>query len=403
MPRQPIGASMTSTAEPVAARRPVERARQVAPVLEALAARSERERTLPQDGVDALASAGLLRMPLPRSLGGEEPDFAELLETWEELARADGSAGWTAMANGSGAAAAAAYLSDDAVAAIFPADPAATVGGQFAPKGVGVASEGGYRVTGSYNFGSGTAHSAYVSVGFIPMIGDAPVTLDNGIPDMRVGFVPRDDVEFTDGWHVMGLAGTGSYDYEARDAFVPDGYHFPLFSREPLRGSPLMRLGMMPVTASGHAAWALGVGRRGLDEIIGMASERQRMGDPSPLAGKATFQKGLAQAEAQLRAARLFVFDAFGCIGETAARGNDPTLEQRADLRLATNFATEAAKHACDFAHEFAGTVAVRDGSVLLRCFLDIHTGAQHAFISEKIYTDVAQVLLGSVDDVLGL
>jgi alkylation response protein AidB-like acyl-CoA dehydrogenase len=385
----------------------LERARAVAPILAANAQRAEDERTLPPESVEALAEAGLFRLALPCELGGEEADFATAIAVWEEVSRADGSAGWTLMANGSGAAAASAYLSDDAVAKIFGGDEAATVGGQFAPRGTGLREGEGYRVTGSYSFGSGSAHSRYVSAGFIPLENGGPRMLENGLPDMRVGFVPREQVEFTDGWHVMGLQGTGSFDYEVRGLLIPDGFHFPLFGREPRRGGEtfraVFRLNMMPMTGAGHAAFALGVGRRALDEIRAIATTRQRMGDPTPLAGRLTFQKEFVQAEAKLRAARLLVLDAFAELLATSRSGATETTEQRALVRAATTFATDAAREACDFAHLRAGTVAIRDGSVLQRCFRDIHTGSQHAFIGEKVYTDSAAVLLGTVTDVVGL
>lgn len=388
-------------------RTPLERARAVAPILAANAQRAEDERTLPPESVEALAEAGLFRLALPCELGGEEADFATAIAVWEEVSRADGSAGWTLMANGSGAAAASAYLSDDAVAKIFGGDEAATVGGQFAPRGTGLREGEGYRVTGSYSFGSGSAHSRYVSAGFIPLENGGPRMLENGLPDMRVGFVPREQVEFTDGWHVMGLQGTGSFDYEVRGLLIPDGFHFPLFGREPRRGGEtfraVFRLNMMPMTGAGHAAFALGVGRRALDEIRAIATTRQRMGDPTPLAGRLTFQKEFVQAEAKLRAARLLVLDAFAELLATSRSGATETAEQRALVRAAATFATDAAREACDFAHLRAGTVAIRDGSVLQRCFRDIHTGSQHAFIGEKVYTDSATVLLGTVTDVVGL
>ena len=66
---------------------------------------------------------------------------------------------------------------------------------------------------------------------------------------------------FTDGWHVQGLKGTGSYDYNVTDLFVPPRRTFALFTREPLRGSsPAFRMGLMPITAAGHAE--LGARRR---------------------------------------------------------------------------------------------------------------------------------------------
>lgn len=380
----------------------LDRARKLSPLIEQHAAQAERERTLPPELVRALAAEGLFRFVLPTELGGQAAGYQKVIEVWEEIARADGSVGWTVMANGSGAAAAAAFLSDEAVEKIFGGDPAATVGGQFAPRGQGTAEGGGYRVTGSYSFGSGTGHSRFVSAGFMPLVDGAPIVLETGLPEMRVGFIPREQIEFTDGWHVMGLQGTGSYDYEVKDILIPSGFSFPLFSAERLRGHALFEQGMMPMTAAGHAAFALGVGRRALDELHAIATTRQRMGDPTALAGRLTFQKGYIQAESRLRAARLFVLDSFGTAEQAAEAGRDLSLKERALLRAATNLATETAVQACDFAHERAGTVAIRDGSVLQRCFRDLHTGSQHAFIGEKVWTDCAEVLLGTVEQVPG-
>ena len=385
----------------------LERARALAPLIEANAARAEELRTLPPETVRAFADAGLFRFGLPRELGGEDADFRTAIEVWEEVARADGSAGWTLMANGSGSAAAAAFLSDEAVAKIFGGDAAATVGGQFAPRGLGAREGEAWRVTGSFSFGSGSGHSRYVSAGFIPMENGAPRMLPNGLPDMRVGFVPREQIEFCDNWHTLGLRGTGSYDYEVRGTLIPDGFHFGLFDREPRRGGPAyqaaFRLNMMMMTAAGHAAWALGLGRRALDEARAMATTRQRMGDATTLAGRLTFQRGFIDAEAKLRAARLLVLDSFGAVQDASARGIAETQEQRALVRAATVLATDAAREACDFAHLRAGTVAIRTGSALERCFRDIHTGSQHAFIGEKVAADAATVLLGTAESVIGL
>ena len=62
-----------------------------------------------------------------------------------------------------------------------------------------------------------------------------PQMMDNGMPVMMVALVPRDEVKFTDGWHVQGLKGTGSYDYELHDVFVPESRTYTLFCREPQR------------------------------------------------------------------------------------------------------------------------------------------------------------------------
>jgi indole-3-acetate monooxygenase len=85
---------------------------------------------------------------------------------------------------------------------------------------------------------------------------------------------------------------------------VPERRTFPLFVREPRRGaSPATRMGLMPVTAAGHASWALGVAKSMLDDVQELAATKYRMSDMASLASRPTFQKGLAQHVASWRAA----------------------------------------------------------------------------------------------------
>ena len=83
-----------------------------------------------------------------------------MIATWIELAWQDGSLGWIGIANLPSAAACAAYLPADGFDEVFTAhDNRVTVGGQFFPNGLAETVEGGYRLSGAWNFGSGTGHS----------------------------------------------------------------------------------------------------------------------------------------------------------------------------------------------------------------------------------------------------
>lgn len=394
---------MTATAEDSGL--VVARTRGMRELVRAEAAESERIRTLTTAIVDEMWASGLMSAFNPVPAGGVEPSFAEMIETWIEMAWQDGSFGWVGIANLPSSFAAACYLPDDGFAEVFTAhDNHVTMGGQFFPNGQGVAVDGGYRVSGSWSFGSGIGHSQYIAAGFFPMDDGEMRWVSDGIPDMQVAVVPREDVSFNDGWYVQGLKGTGSYDYSFEDVFVPKSRTFALFRREPYRGtSPATRMGLMPVTAAGHASWALGVAKSMLDDVAELAATKYRMSDMAALASRPTFQKGLAHHVAAWRAARLLVLDAFTTAEAAVASGEDLTPALRADMRVAAVYATDTARACAEWSHLVAGTSAIREGSRFERAFRDMYTGTQHAFISEKVAIDAAQIWLGIIDDQFGL
>jgi indole-3-acetate monooxygenase len=404
MPRTDNGESpMTSIAD--TDDRVVALARGLREVVLAEAGECERIRTLTPAVVDEMWSSGLMSAFNPVVAGGVEPSFTQMIETWIEMAWQDGSFGWVGIANLPSSFAAAAYLPDEGFAEVFSAhDNHVTMGGQFFPNGQGTVVDGGYLLNGAWSFGSGIGHAEYIAAGFLPMDNGEMRWISEGLPEMQVAVLPRAQVSFNDGWHVQGLKGTGSYDYSVTDLFVPASRTFELFTRAPRRGtSPATRMGLMPVTAAGHASWALGVAKSMLDDVQELAATKFRMSDMASLASRPTFQKGLAHHRAAWRAARLLVLDAFTTAEAVVASGEDLTPALRADMRVAAVYATDIARGCAEWAHLAAGTTSIREGSRLERAFRDIYTGTQHAFISEKVAIDAAQIWLGIIEDQPGL
>jgi indole-3-acetate monooxygenase len=189
-----------------------------------------------------------------------------------------------------------------------------------------------------------------------------------------------------------------------QDLFVPADRTFELMCQTPLRGaSPVFSMGLIPVTAAGHASWALGVAKSMLDDVAELAKSKVRMGDDSSLAHRDSFQRNLAHHTAMWKAARLLVLATFGEAEEAVANGDGLTPNLRADMRVAATYATESSREIVQWAHLAAGTSAIREGSRLERAFRDMYTGTQHVFIGEKTYTDAAHIYLGLAGDRLGL
>ena len=137
----------------------------VRPTLEASAAESEETATLSQASVDALYDSGLLRLKLPRVLGGAEADPVTQLDVLEAVSRIDPAAGWCLMIGAASLGGSAAFLPDDAIDELFEGGMPPRTAGAFAPYGTAIPVDGGYRVNGRWPFGSGVRHSQWVSAG----------------------------------------------------------------------------------------------------------------------------------------------------------------------------------------------------------------------------------------------
>jgi alkylation response protein AidB-like acyl-CoA dehydrogenase len=360
----------------------LETARSLAPLIEAEAAAAEAAGRMTRPVVDAFTERGLFALMVPAELGGTEADVVATLEVLEEVCRADGSTGWSLLANVTSTAFAAAYCSDAAVKEMFDGTLPPVHAGQFAPRGTATPVDGGYRVAGRYSFASGSDHAGYLAGGVI-----------DGDGRMLAVFVPRDRAKLLGNWDVLGLAATHSVDYEIPEQLVDSGWMFSLLDAEPLRGGPTYRLGVLSITAVGHCAFALGVGRRALDEVVDIAKRKHRMG-AEPIRDQQLFQHDLAVHDAAMLAARAFAFDAFGAAQAAVDAGSRPTVEQALRLRQATTYATRVAADATRFAYTWAGSDALRNPSVLGRCFRDISAGTQHLFVDNSTLTQTGQMLL---------
>jgi alkylation response protein AidB-like acyl-CoA dehydrogenase len=373
----------------------VDKARALRGVIEQDAARAETESSTTKAVVDALAAAELFWILVPRELGGAEAGIEDALGVFEELAYADGSTGWSAMANATSSAFAAIYTSDDAAKAMFGPDGRGIHAGMLGPVGSARVDDDGFTVTGRYSFGSGCAHATWFGAGTQEVDGDGTALNDaSGLPALRVVFLRPEQVVLRGNWDVLGLAGTGSYDYSVDEQFVGEGFSFPLLAAVPRRGGPTYNIGLFGIVASGHAGFALGVGARALDELLAIVPTKQRMGQFSPVAGEQLFQHDFAMHDAAMRAARAYVYDVFGTAEAAAVAGDAPSLVQQQRMRQATTYATRVAADAARFAYTWAGTSALRNGGTLQRCFRDIHAGTQHVYVDNNTLTAYTATLL---------
>ena len=268
------------------------------------------------------------------------------------------------------------------------------VAGNLGAIGKAVRVSGGYRVTGQWAYASGILHSTWTAGGCIVFDGDAPRLGAGGAAETRVVFFPTSKVEVIDTWHVGGLRGTGSNDYRVADLFVPVS-HTMTFSDAPRLTGPLYALPRHTFLAVTIAAVPLGIARAALDAFRVLSSSKTPRIGSSLLCDRPVIQAAIGRAEAQLRAARAFLFEACDEAWSATSAGVALTLEQRATVRLACAQVAETAKAVVQSVYDAGGGTSVYESCPLQRCFRDVHTASQHVQVQSVNFETGGQVMLG--------
>jgi alkylation response protein AidB-like acyl-CoA dehydrogenase len=360
-----------------------ERARAIGELANEHAAYADEHGRLAEPVVKALHDQLMFGMWVPKSVpGGSELDPVASLETIANVAWGDPSAAWVMMAAALAVGTGAAYLEDEAVEELFGGERLPVIAGQGTRPGKAVRDNGGFRLTGSWSFASGIKHGTHIhTLGIIE---------DTGEP--RIFVLPVEQATLIDNWDVMGLRGTGSIDYTIDNVYVPASYTHFAVTETPKRGGSLYTIGIIGFAAMCHSGWALGIGRRLLDECA--AFVRERGGVKGPQGGSATFQEGYARAEGTYRSARAYVLETWRDLGATLARNEAPSVRQHSLIRSAMIHVTAASHEVSKFVYQAAGTAGLRAGTVQ-RLFRDMHAGTQHVIASPPVYQAVGRELAG--------
>jgi alkylation response protein AidB-like acyl-CoA dehydrogenase len=375
-----------------------ERARAIAPIIEAHSAEGEAVGAMPEATVEALKEAGLFWMLVDSELGGGSvsPDVA--LEVFEVISDADGSTGWALMA---------AAVSTWNSALFYPGfrelfldDRKPISCGTINPLGTAVQVDGGYRVnTPPIPFGSGMDAADWVGT-TVRILDDAgnPVLRENGAPLTRAIRAPKTETIVYGDWDVMGMAATGSYSYGWNDYFVPDEFTYDSAPLIPAPGQPYngATLDLMSSSVIGHAGVVLGLMRRALREVASAVEGKKRMAYTVPVDDYPVFRKEFVEADAKFWSVRDYFYRVVREGIASAAETQTLTVEQMARIRQATTHVHTVAAEVIMFASLWGGTLTIRNPSYLGRAVRDMVVARNHALIDIVTLDNAADPIIDS-------
>ena len=358
----------------------VGQATELAPQLRANASWARENRRQHESTIEALASAGIFRLRVPRRYGGYEADTRTLVEIGTALARGDASASWVASV----------YWIPTWMAGLFPdevqdkvfATPDVRICGTLSPTAMAAPADGGIVVNGKWGFISGALHSHWQEIVAI-------LPTEDGRPLPIVALVPMSDLQIVDDWHTSGLQGTGSVSTVAENVFVPAARFLPLpmvlegQSASRLNADlPMYRAPLLPVASASSVGTVLGLAQAAQEAFLERLPSR-----------KITYTDYHSQAEAplthlQVATASMKVDEAgfhadrlAGLVDGKCAEGSAWTMAERVRARADMGALGQLAKEAVDIFSNASGGSSIYDGVPIQQLTRDMHAAGLHALM----------------------
>jgi alkylation response protein AidB-like acyl-CoA dehydrogenase len=361
--------------------------RALAPLVAEHRASFDRDRRLPTTIFNELADAGFFRLWLPEALGGpalHPNDFMTVVETASAL---DGSVGWL-VGNGAGMSRVGGYLPEAAARDVF-ADPRAFIASGTGAVGTAIRTNGGYRITGRWPFGSGAHHATH-------FMGLASVKAEGeDEPPPLSCYFARRDVVVHDTWHVSGLRATGSCDFEVTDAFVPDSRTHGFLSHVPMQDGAVYAMPIISSFAWTVATTPLGMARGAMDAFAALAARKARGGTSAALRDREVVQHAFGRALVLHEAGRALLREAMAELILSMSQGGARLVQARAGLRAASTHAAESAIKIADILSTESGASSIVESIPLERFVRDIHAAGKHIAMGSNNHTVLGQLGLG--------
>jgi indole-3-acetate monooxygenase len=369
--------------------------RDMRPRLDSRAREIEAARRVPTDILDELQRLGVFRMNAPQSYGGLELPLRESSEVIAELAKIDGSVGWVVMI-GSLASLLLGRLPRATFENIYRDGPDVRVAGSVTSGGTAEIFEGGYRVTGRWPFASGCDHADWM-YGFCVATrgGVAEQGPKDGVPALRIIFLPAREWQIEDTWFASGLRGTGSHHIALSDVWVPDSNVIDLFTGHPNVPGPLFE-GAPFFFVSVHSAFAVGLAEGAIQDLVDLTETGTRpMYGRIALKDAPTVQFELGRAEAGLRAARALMEEQCDIDWQDCLAGRIDELDRTTRRHQAATWINEVCAEVIATCYRLGGAGAVFDSSPLQRRLRDISAASQHISVNSRHYLTAGAQRLG--------
>jgi 3-hydroxy-9,10-secoandrosta-1,3,5(10)-triene-9,17-dione monooxygenase len=340
---------------------------------------------------DEFRERGFYGVLQPRRFGGSQLGLEAFVRIGIEISRGDPGVGWSYVTGTGHILQLASFFGEEAQRAVFAGGhcvaPARTT-----PTGRAEKTDGGWRLSGRWEYCSGSRWSTHVALCAANDRSDVPLLL----------VLPRSDYTILDDWNdstIMGMQASSSNTVVVSDAFVPDSLAVPFLFRDFVLGDigtpgtrlhddPLYVGRQMTTFMTELAITQVGAAWAAVDEYEALMIEKSSPFPPRVLRrDNPEFVAWYGRAHALADAAEVLLIGAVRqymvLAAEWARSGREFSVEDDTRLRAVVQHAARLADESVDITFTTSGTSSAKTGGRLGKYFRDVsvyrtHVAAQY-------------------------
>ena len=346
--------------------------KQLVDTLRNFSTEAEQIKSLHPEQLSIIYQQGWFKLFVPEMYGGLALPFPKALQIEEALAWIDGSLGWTVTLC-SGANWFVGFIQEKIAKDIFNNDTVC-LAGSGKPSGTAKIIDGGYEITGYWNYATGSVHATAFTANCLVEKEGVVIKNEDGTPKITAFLLLKDEVTIHKRWNYIGMIATASNSFEVTKLEVPADRVFVIDKADSVINEPVYQYPFLHFAEATLAVNSSGMAYRFLELYEKINAAGKRKVDP-----KTILQ--LDEIKDQFKTSRQNFYSAVQRSWDAHIANDSTSSEKLQFVSRASRELAAKARVLVDSLYPYCGLEAADIQSEINRVWRNFHTAGQHPLL----------------------
>ena len=314
---------------------------------------------------------------VPSVYGGKQLSLPDAMQVQEALACADGSIGWLVTLC-AGAGWFGGHMNADFAKKVFGAEKVC-LAGSGAVAGIADLSGGKYVITGKWPYATGASEATAFTANCNVTEKGKPVMGANGKPKVLSFVLLKNEVVVTVEWNSLGMAGTATSCFEAKELSVSEDRSFD-YTGEALISTPLYHYPFHQLAEATLAINMSGMAFHFMDLCSKIIADKANT-ETAPHVNANALQDTYNLLFQKLQTARQKLYYAVDMSWQVCAANKDISQSVLYKVSAASSICSQIVRDCVNTLYPYCGLQSANRDAEINRVWRDIHTAGQHSML----------------------